>query len=135
MNREKSKLQVQGSITLTVINWEQKRAYERRMQDEKKKGPDAPAAFTRPDDIPPPPDRRPSSDQDAHDEDEDSTTAGDSDIEPHEMKLLPPPRRPERGRHFKSLTTMTPRITSIVKEIGRAVQQECRDRSRMPSSA
>src|SRR5262249_61989230 len=30
---------------------------------------------------------------------------------------------------------LPPREISIVAEIGRAVQQECRDRSRMPSSA
>src|SRR5256712_12495826 len=29
----------------------------------------------------------------------------------------------------------TPAITGVVEKIGRAVQQECRDRSRMPSSA
>ncbi|VUX40535.1 Uncharacterised protein [Blautia luti] len=32
-------------------------------------------------------------------------------------------------------TIVLPETEDIVKKIGRAVQQECRDRSRMPSSA
>eukprot|EP00456_Euglypha_rotunda_P071265 TRINITY_DN63576_c0_g1_i1.p2 TRINITY_DN63576_c0_g1~~TRINITY_DN63576_c0_g1_i1.p2 ORF type:complete len:119 (+),score=39.81 TRINITY_DN63576_c0_g1_i1:32-388(+) len=38
------------------------------------------------------------------------------------------------GRVFREFA-MTISIAIIISEIGRAVQQECRDRSRMPSSA
>eukprot|EP00456_Euglypha_rotunda_P065650 TRINITY_DN5634_c0_g2_i8.p1 TRINITY_DN5634_c0_g2~~TRINITY_DN5634_c0_g2_i8.p1 ORF type:complete len:151 (-),score=21.25 TRINITY_DN5634_c0_g2_i8:11-400(-) len=43
-------------------------------------------------------------------------------------------------RHYKKFTTPIPlasmvEVLTIIWEIGRAVQQECRDRSRMPSSA
>eukprot|EP00456_Euglypha_rotunda_P093021 TRINITY_DN9811_c0_g1_i5.p1 TRINITY_DN9811_c0_g1~~TRINITY_DN9811_c0_g1_i5.p1 ORF type:complete len:100 (+),score=11.90 TRINITY_DN9811_c0_g1_i5:139-438(+) len=53
-----------------------------------------------------------------------------------QLIITPPPETRDRSVSVdkRPLTPKTPTSLSI-EEIGRAVQQECRDRSRMPSSA
>eukprot|EP00456_Euglypha_rotunda_P083408 TRINITY_DN8273_c0_g1_i13.p1 TRINITY_DN8273_c0_g1~~TRINITY_DN8273_c0_g1_i13.p1 ORF type:complete len:497 (-),score=15.05 TRINITY_DN8273_c0_g1_i13:18-1292(-) len=50
------------------------------------------------------------------------------------LKLDPPNSHPQRGQ-TRLFSQKHARVMKRIKEIGRAVQQECRDRSRMPSSA
>src|SRR5688572_32756978 len=58
-------------------------------------------------------------------------------LEKKKVESIARPRRNGERRRAPtaSISKESPAITGVVEKIGRAVQQECRDRSRMPSSA